>query len=256
MKKLIIILFLGLVACNYDKVPDWEFNGESDVTPNAFIENFRPLVGASPQEFMDNYIVKGTVITHEGAGNFYKSIIIDDGTAGLEIMVGLYNLDDIYPLGSVLVVKCKGLFLGEENSVLQLGEDGVSSVNYLSHKYIASKYITLTSDKLSPSLTELEISELSPAYCGRLVKLSDVYTTESDSTSWASYSSWTQFYSDTYREFSDYNSNTVKVLTSAYADFAGDYMPSGEVDICGVLFYDSAEGYYIKLRDLNDITLH
>ena len=44
----------------------------------------------------DDIIIKGTVIANDKSGNFYKSIFIQDSTAGIQIDLDAYELHNLY----------------------------------------------------------------------------------------------------------------------------------------------------------------
>jgi hypothetical protein len=66
-------------------------------------------------------LIEGIVMADDSKDNFYKSIVIQDSTAGITIRMdgsGLYN---DYPVGRKLAVKLKGLWLGDYAKMIQLG---------------------------------------------------------------------------------------------------------------------------------------
>ena len=82
MKRLIIfvLLMLVVVGCDYDRFnPITEFV-EPDFVPNADLYDIRHSFGAATV-IPENIIVKGRVVSSDRAGNFYRTLVIDDGTS-------------------------------------------------------------------------------------------------------------------------------------------------------------------------------
>lgn len=75
---------------------------------------------AQYKEITDNYIIKGKVISSDQAGNVYKSVYIDDGTAGIELKLMVSNYV-YYQVGQTLYVKLKGLAIGNYRYMLSVG---------------------------------------------------------------------------------------------------------------------------------------
>ncbi|HMT30410.1 MAG TPA: DUF5689 domain-containing protein, partial [Bacteroidia bacterium] len=77
----------------------------------------------------DNAVVKikqdwnisGTVIADDQSGNFYKTIVIDDGTAGISIRIDRSEFWRELPIGRRIFVKLKGLVIGDYANLIQLG---------------------------------------------------------------------------------------------------------------------------------------
>lgn len=257
-KLLLIITLLSLSACQYDKFDDWDMQATQVPSPNITIADLNAL--ASDQQLLQigaNYVITGTVTSHDKSGNFYKSIVIDDGTAGIEIMVGLYDLSNLYPLGSRIVVSTLELYLGIYDGVVQLGMNGYSYVGYMDHKVVANKYITLSETNQNVDIQHTTISQLSDDFCGRLVQIDNLKWSNTGSDTWTSENPVTGSLISTYSLFKDTNQNQVYVYVSAYADFASEMISEDYVNICGILYCGAAgasgSNYYIKIRDLDDV---
>jgi hypothetical protein len=76
---------------------------------------------AGPQIINDNVVINGYVIANDKTGNFYKQIIIDDGTAAIPILLDAFNLYNDFPIGSRVYLKCKGLYTNFYYKLPQIG---------------------------------------------------------------------------------------------------------------------------------------
>ncbi len=142
----------------------------------------------------DKYI-KGKVISSDRQGNIYKSLFIDDGTAGIELKLysGLY-LDYYLNLETMesqwVYVRLDGLYLGNYRMMLSLG-DAPSDSNNASgaHKFyansnldnpkIANQYVfpgerTTLDDKNIIEVNSGNYTSLGKAQLGRLVRFNGV----------------------------------------------------------------------------------
>lgn len=75
---------------------------------------------AQYKEITDDIVIKGKVISSDQAGNVYKSVYIDDGTAGIELKLMVSNYV-YYQMGQTLYVKLKGLAIGNYRYMLSVG---------------------------------------------------------------------------------------------------------------------------------------
>lgn len=143
-----------------------------------------------------NKYIKGKVISSDRQGNLYKSLFIDDGTAGIELKLynGLY-LDYYLNLNTMesqwVYVRLDGLFLGNYRMMLSIGDAPSDSNNTAGkHKYyansnldnpnIARQYVlpgertTLDASNIVEVDSSNYTTALGPDQFGRLVRFKDV----------------------------------------------------------------------------------
>ena len=94
---------------------------------------------------VDRYcVIKGQVTTSDQVGNLYKSLYIQDETAGIEIKIGKNGLYNEYKLGQWLYIDCSGLTIGDYNGMINLGyQDPTNEYEtaYLEHAYIIDNHV-------------------------------------------------------------------------------------------------------------------
>ena len=66
-------------------------------------------------------IIKGQVTTSDQVGNLYKSLYIQDETAGIEVKIGKNGLYNEYKLGQWIYVDCTDLTVGDYKGTINLG---------------------------------------------------------------------------------------------------------------------------------------
>lgn len=136
----------------------------------------------------ENYVIRGKVTSNDAFGNFYRSLFIQDGTAGIEVKVGVNSMITNYPIGQTVYIVCKDLALGNYRSMLSLGilplpEDTSDSGDPYANRYMEVQTIVNRHVFLGPAteLTEDDITVIPDgqalndaqltALGGRLVRL-------------------------------------------------------------------------------------
>ena len=70
------------------------------------------LVGV---EITTDVIIAGVVIGDDSSGNIYKSLILQQDSAGISIQLDISNFSTEYKVGRRIFVKCKGLFIASND---------------------------------------------------------------------------------------------------------------------------------------------
>ena len=203
MKK-IVILFTALLALTSCKslIEEWQpvFTGTYPDVPaqeavnikaNTTIAQLCALYNGKPVEIRKNIIISGVVVTDDQPGNFYKSLYIQDETAGIELKIGKNGLYNDYRPGQTLYVRCNGLTLGQYgyksgnyggNGMLSLGysdPSGTYETSYIENSLIIDEHILKGPIGEIPEpvvMTESQLpsknsSQVDNIYLGRLVTL-------------------------------------------------------------------------------------
>ena len=253
----ITLIGLLLIGCKSFDEPE-----PSDPTPeatNISILRLREIVGDKTLSINQNLRIGGYVTSSDESENFYKTFYIEDGTAGVEIMAGLYDLSKIYPIGYYITMDLKGCAVAKHYGALQVGlqaeEYSGYPTDYFSSRILLDQHITRYDIRQEVAPMPLNIGELRADLCGRLVSIggltlsSDQHTQEwgvNGEGRWKGYN-----------YFRDNEAEEIVVYTSEYADFADKEIPLSNVQICGILQYGKVSGkdyYMIKLRDEEDCT--
>lgn len=125
--------------------------GEADIyepvtmTPNTTILELKKMyTEGTPLTIEKDIIIGGQVISEDKSGNIYKSLYIQDATAGIELKLGKNGLYNDYKLGQWVYVKCSGLTLGAYNGMIQLGcEDPTNDyeTSYMEAQYLIDTHV-------------------------------------------------------------------------------------------------------------------
>lgn len=132
----------------------------------------------TPVNISENWYIKGQVVSSDSAGNFYKSIFIQDETSGIEIKFGKYNLFNEYRMNQWVYVKLRDLTVGAYYGSVQVGfkdESGKYETSYIEVQRIIDTHVFRgeMGQKVQPAtLTEDDLKDAWKARCcGTLVKL-------------------------------------------------------------------------------------
>lgn len=217
---------------------------------NETIADLRRSYAGSPFVVSAPIVVSGVVTSCDNAGNFYRTFCVEEGHAALEVVAGIDQLHNDFPIGCRVVLRLNGLTVGENYGVLQVGRapapGSAYEVDFLGSRAALAKAVTRCGESLQqvePARTT--IPELSPQRAGTLVRIDHVRYTPEDLTpvTWAGY-----------KRFTDAGGNPIYAYVRTYADFADKEVPTGWLSLVGILQYDDAgDGrYLIKLRDEGD----
>ena len=249
LRYILLFATLLIVGCDYDRFDPIEPRDEVEWVPNAELSDVRHSFAVATT-IREDMVITGRVVTSDEGGNFYRTLVIEDATGALELMIGMDYLYRTYPVGSLLAVRLQGLAIDEYNGVLRVGLQPESwdyrTTSYMSHQAIVDRYVYRANSLVAPEPKRLSAGELTKHLCGRLVTVENLRADDEAAT-------WAEGRYTSYRKFRDERSDSIYVQTSPYARFAAQELPSDEVSITGVLYYGEVSGgrktFIIKMCD-------
>lgn len=173
LRATIALLLAALLPAGgcYDSHFSEAAGGGASERGNTPLSELRARYTGSPTPVEEDIRVEGCVTTSDRAGNFYRTLCIEQAGAALEVMVGLDHLHNDYPPGSRLVVRLRGLTLGLQYGVLQAGtraQPGSGyATGYLGSRPAADAAIVCLDGRQPIEPTLLHISELTPERAAR-----------------------------------------------------------------------------------------
>ncbi|MEI6748546.1 MAG: DUF5689 domain-containing protein [Bacteroidales bacterium] len=192
----------------------------------------------------DTVIISGIVTANDESGNLYKKMVIQDGTAGLEVEIDQTSLYLDYRVGQRVFIKCQGMYLGRYNNLPQIGYIYNGNIGRLPAVFIKPHIFldSLPGKKIEPIVvlpTSLNISMVS-----KLVRIEGVSFADAGSP-------WADATASGDRGLEG-GPTTFVVRTSNFASFATQVIPSGSGTIQGILSLFGTT-YQLAIRDTSDI---
>ena len=145
-----ILLFL-FVSCLKQSAYAQIIN-ETDTDSLISIKDLRKIHTIGNVEFINKTMaIEATIVANDEHDNLYKSISIQDSTAGIIISLEGVSLYQVYPIGTTIRLHLKNLFLTDYRRMLQV----VASVDTSSGQLLTSgipatlfsKHISIIKDK-------------------------------------------------------------------------------------------------------------
>ena len=256
----IIALMLCSSGCVKHKysTPDNTNGTDPGISIYKTIAELRSIMGtANSKEIKDNIVISGTVIADDRSGNFYKQIIIDDGTAAIPILLDAYNLYADYPVGRKIYVQCKGLYTGFYYKLPQLGylPDSKGALTAIP-ALLFDQYIR--KGNINNAVTPINVSvadayKAKPELFNRLVTINEAQII--DTMAGSIYALPASISTATNISLSDCDSNNITLRTSGYCNFQAYKPPTGKGSITAIYsVYNNTP--QLILRDTSDIHLY
>ena len=203
-------------------------------------------------------IISGVVTANDKSGNFYKQLWIQDSTGGLQVLLDAASLFGTYPVGRRVFIKAQGLTISDYNGTMELGiKSNVSGLPSLEgipgaliSQYVIGGSLNNPVVPIVVTLSQLT-TNMQDRYLGSLIQL-DGYEF-SDTT--ATYSDTSVYKSTTNRDIKSCTGPSVIVRTSAYANFAGQRVASGNGSIVAI-YTTFGSTKQLIIRDTADVMFH
>lgn len=252
---LLAVTFVACVKTDFDQPP---VGGDGqDIPTNTTIKALKALHVSSPgfDLITDDLVIGGTVVMDDRSGNYYKTIVIQDSTGGIEVKFSNGYLYNRYPVGRKIYIRCQGLMLTDYHNLIQLVggkvvENGVASDIGITENQERTQVVRGFLGA-APTPKVVSASQLTTDMVSTLITLEGMQVTKLDTAqTWADAPSQTSLN----RTIETCGGTKVLVRTSGFADFAIQKTPTGKGSITGVLGIYNAD-YQLFLRDLRDVSL-
>lgn len=255
---LLLMLTLPYSSCVKKEFDEPPLGGQDPAfSANTTIAALKAMYNGTIIKITDDIIIAGIVIGDDESGNFYKSIVIQDATAGINIQIDQSEYWRSYKVGRRVFVKCKGLYLGAYGEQIQLGGyiDNSSSTPSVGRIPLSLIPQYLYGGVWGLSVTPKHVSNRDSldlyADQNTLVTFHGVqFVSGSSCTPWADIAGQTSGN----RTLTDAFGNWITVRTSNFATFAASLTPNDTGSITGV-FQRFTSTYQLVIRSLNDVQM-
>lgn len=216
------------------------------------------------KQITDEIQIKGTVIGNDIEGNIYNEVFIDDGTGAFIICIAQGGIYGFLPVGQEILVDLKDLYIGAYGQQGEIGTpytsaSGSTYVSRMSRFLWNDHYKLIGSNPSSVTPEEFDQRRVTDAsylesHCGKLMTLKGVELQAADgkATFAPDDDSVPRTANCVNRNFKGISSSQLVLRTSTYADFAGNVMPEGKVNVTGI-FTRYRNTWQILMRSINDI---
>ena len=250
-------LFIWPAGCNknFDQPPPY-----SGVLVKATI-SIRTLreshIPGNTEKLLDNDIITGIVTANDASDNFYKTIVIQDSTAGMSIRLDGFGLAADYPLGKRVFIRLNGLWLGEYGGMLQLG-GSVDKSNPVFPELLPipsplfSTVILSGNMEKMPDPMRVRFEELKDSMQSRLITIDSIELAPADTAKPFGDAVNKETVSHTLRIC---NGGSIYLRTSGFASFASVKTPRGNGKITGIYSIFGSQKQ-LTIRDTSDVQLN
>lgn len=247
------LLMLALVVAGCKKTfdePPYK-NGDPDLAVTATIAQLQALYKGEPVLITDNMVLAGVVIGDDRSGNLFKQIVIQDGSAGINIQLDASNINAKYPIGRKVFIKAKGLTLGAYGGLLELGygvNDSKQPVRV--PQALIDSFLVGGSANNVVVPVELALDQLNGKYQNMLVKIKKAQVVIADTSKTFGDPTKGQAYVSI--GIQDTTKGGLVIRTSSYANFAATKVPKGNGELTGIYTIFNSDNQLV-IRDVNDV---
>ena len=217
------------------------------------------------KEVTDDIKIKGTITGNDIEGNIYNEVVIDDGTGAFLVCIAQGGLFGSLPVGQEVLIDLNGLYIGAYGQQGEVGtpytsKSGSTYVSRMSRYFWNTHYRPIgTANPQNVVPEEFDVNRIKdPSYleshCGKLMTIKGVEIQGADGKAVFAPTDGSVALTANCanRQFKGISSSQLVLRTSTYADFAGNVMPTGKVDVTGI-FTRFRDTWQILMRAEKDI---
>ena len=182
--------------------------------------------------------VEGYVVANDKFGELEYALVIDDGTAGVELLIDSRRVNDYVPLFSYVRLNCSGLSICREGARTLVGAHptGEYVVDRVAEECLFNYINIVDAECQAPEPRVVSISELREKDVLSYVKIFDLTVIDEDCGK-----CWCDIAPDdptafvtTMRRFTD-GRDTLSIITSGSCRYASDAIPSLRFSAMGIV---------------------
>lgn len=233
------LLCIEIIACS-DKVESYQTQDENIIS----IAHLRAQLRSEATPITEDYVIEGYIVANDHYGEYYKKLIISDGTGGIEIAIDAEDLYRDFPLYSRVTLNCSTLWIGDYGGRIIMGAPptGEYTVDRIPQQEL-SRYLRRNSqDEEMPYPEYITINQITAHNCGNIYRMSDVGFKEQSGMSWCEYDAESGKYTTTERLLYDKAGNSIPIRIAGECQYAEQMIPNGWGSI--VVIVESFNGVF------------
>lgn len=216
---------------------------ESNITIADLKSQYNSVIDASkaPEKIETPTVIEGVVVGTDESGNLYKQLVVRDATGSIIVGINTTGLYSYFPAGQKVRINCQGLYIGGYAKLAQIGDLYEGGIGRMSEQTWKEHVMLIDKPNLNYNeLIPMDIDEaflkddankgLTPIY----VKLSNVQFTEAGNNTLYAPEDGPLTGSEVNRTLKVGKTDLI-FRVSPYANFANDTIPTGQVNITGIL---------------------
>ncbi len=253
---LLVFITYSCIKRNFDHPPN-KSGFDPDLTVTHTIAQLKQMSPYVPIE--EDVVIEGIVTMNDQSGNYFRKMVVQDTSGGIELLVDASQLYLDYPLGRKVYIKCNGLYLGSYAENPQLGYTPDLSGLLTGIPALLTEDFIIKASFPHPIVTDtLSLADLKPVdsmqrYYNTLITLKDVeFDTQSIGRYYAEPATLA---SVTMHSVGNCIERNVRLKTSAYARFRMAAIPAGNGTVTGVYVRNYKEAQ-LYIRDTSDVRLN
>ncbi len=232
--KLLLCLTL-LAGC--DKTTEYRYDNPPQTSHSiADLKRLCPANGT--RKITRDMTLRAVVTANDRFGEFSKTLVVEDGTGGLEISIDNTTLYRLFPTDTEVEIFCNGLAIGDYGGKPILGArpSGQYSVDRIPATDL-NRYIRVTNPDCGKRCAVLyDFSQLRVEDAGRYVRFEGVHIAE-NGVMWCDEEPGTHQLLTTERTLVDAVGRTLPVRTLAGCLYATEPVPNGTGSLNGIIDY-------------------
>jgi RPA family protein len=215
--------------------------GEANMTiADLKAEYASTISGNSVKQITEDIIIEGVVVANDESGNVYKQFIINDETGAMVIGVNDVGLYAMVPKGQRVRIACKDLYIGGYGKMAQIGGLYNGKVGRM-NKNIYPQHVRLIGIP-DPTQPEMQPQVIDDSFftnenknnLAKFVRLEGVEIIEANGKElWAPEEKKNS--SNVVERKIKMGKTNLVLRMSTYADFANEAIPTGKLNINGVM---------------------
>lgn len=208
------------------------------------------LAEARSERIKSDLWIEGCVVLNDKLGESYKSFVVYDGTAGVEVEVDFEDVDMVVPLYSGVRIRCEGLHIGREGARYVLGAEPTAEyvVDRISEDEMLNRMTITTDGDARRRAREVNVGDIGYDDMLAYVRVDGVQLVEEEhGMLWCDADAKDRPFESSLRHFTN-GVDTLAVATLNRCDYADESVVEEVVTLMGIV--DSSDGELVlRLSD-------
>jgi hypothetical protein len=235
-----IVLFISLVLLL--AISCYRSTDRCEASGDVSIAYLCSLADQRSQRLKGDMWIEGCVVLNDKLGEAYKSFVLYDGTAGVEVEVDVEDVDRVAPLFAELRIRCEGLHVGREGERVVLGAKPTAEyvVDRIPESETENRFEVTLSAVANRHEQSMTIADVGYDDMLRYVRIEGVQLVEEEAgLTWCDMDASERPFDSSLRHFTD-GTDTLTVAVLNRCHYAVGHIPSDIVTLVGVV--DSYDG--------------